>query len=198
MNPKDLAERLDGFANSPVAYRTAAERLSDEANNGNSHGRLAVLALEAAAVLRSLASVEPTNPAPGYCPHCKQYTIAEPLYAAPPIPADKGCARNQGTTQFCAEAVEKDKEIERLKKALERVQPYIEGDMAEVESLRKDAERYRWLRTRMTWRHESRGTASNRTSPPIHYSVRVWYHETSDQEHDTIDAAIDAALGKSK
>ena len=191
MNLNELAERLEALSIVPAPNA----------------------ATEAAAVLRSLASVEPCAWI-GHCPDGTKLVttdIAESgrwldrgdvivgdLFAAPPIPADKGCARNQGTTQFCAEAVEKDKEIERLKKALERVQPYIEGDMAEVESLRKDAERYRWLRTRMTWRHESRGTASNRTSPPIHYSVRVWYHETSDQEHDTIDAAIDAALGKSK
>jgi hypothetical protein len=63
-----------------------------------------------------------------------------------------------------------------------------------IESLRRDAERYRWLRTRMTWRQEQRGMATNRTAPVISYAVRVWYHETSDQEHNTIDAAIDAAI----
>lgn len=36
-----------------------------------------------------------------------------------------GCARDQGTTQYCAEAVAKDQEIARLRFALQRVRRHV-------------------------------------------------------------------------
>jgi hypothetical protein len=38
---------------------------------------------EAIEALRAALAEPPTNPAPGYCKHCKQYTIEEPLPAEP-------------------------------------------------------------------------------------------------------------------
>ena len=81
MNLNALAERL------PALCKLAQEGVNLYEDD-TPEGVICAAFLEAAAALRSLASMEPTNPAPGYCPHCKQYTIAEPLYAAPPIPAD--------------------------------------------------------------------------------------------------------------
>ena len=40
---------------------------------------------------------------------------------------DGGCARDQGLTQYCAEAAEKDAEITRLKAEVERLRAALEG-----------------------------------------------------------------------
>jgi hypothetical protein len=44
----------------------------------------------------------PANPAPGYCPHCKQYTIAEPLPAEPQQPVAWLVLDEQGYPEFAA------------------------------------------------------------------------------------------------
>ena len=51
---------------------------------------------EIIALLRELVA-EPANPAPGYCKHCKQYTIEEPLPAEPV----RECADNDSPWLIC-------------------------------------------------------------------------------------------------
>lgn len=91
--------------------RTAALRLADELDQTLPAEKGGYLCGEAAALLRELAYIDPTDPghevgvlrehvrhlerrvrelarepvepAPGYCKHCKQYTIEEPLPAEP-------------------------------------------------------------------------------------------------------------------
>lgn len=60
-----------------------------------------------------------------------------------------------------------------------------EKSLAEAKA---DAERYRWLRTRINYRDKVRGTAAS-----VIYKERVWSHMSYDFDADTIDAAIDAA-----
>ena len=66
----------------------------------------------------------------------------------------------------------------------------IEALRAYALRAREDAERYRWLRTRMTYRDIDAGSTA------LSIIVRQWYHETHDRASDTLDAAIDAARSK--
>jgi hypothetical protein len=53
---------------------------------------------ETEALLRGLAA-EPIEPAPGYCKHCKQYTIEEPLPAEPAGTEDRMTTTQDGEGQ---------------------------------------------------------------------------------------------------
>ena len=58
----------------------------------------------------------------------------------------------------------------------------------------RDAERYRWLKTRMTYCN------THPDARPVLYdiSARLWYHATDDLHSETLDAVINAALAASK
>lgn len=66
----------------------------------------------------------------------------------------------------------------------------------------RDAERYRWLRTRINWRDCDAGISTSRTAPVMTYTRRDWTHsdvrparDRPDSEHidDYLDAAIKAS-----
>ena len=59
---------------------------------------------------------------------------------------------------------------------------------AEIETLKKDAERYRWLAQNVTH------CPANATPILAAVSNRIWYHATCDTRHDTLGSMIDAAL----
>ena len=67
----------------------------------------------------------------------------------------------------------------------------------ELERLRADAERYRWLREHMGhYDVDADYDVEGHNVPALaQVSDRIWYHAT-DCMADTLDAAIDAARGK--
>ena len=80
--------------------RAAAERLADELQRFDGTERES-LRDEAAALLRELAA----EPAPGYCKHCKQYTIEQPLPAEPDEDAQYRCG-GPGCDGNCCQPVQ--------------------------------------------------------------------------------------------
>lgn len=74
---------------------------------------------------------------------------------------------------------------------LARAQARIAELEVERDALRKDAERYRWLRENMTYRDLGTTSRDGKLEYPL---TRRWYHDTANQRDATIDAAIDAAM----
>lgn len=80
-------------------------------------------------------------------------------------------------------------EAEALRHDVERHVAIAADQATDIEALRQDALRYRWLRDHMTWttHEEFPGT-------DLSYLTRRWYHETTIFRASTIDEVVDAAL----
>jgi len=91
--------------------------------------------------------------------------------------------------------------VDAAHKALAQAESIIDALAAENERLRKDAERYRWLRTRINWVDSDYGVSTARTAPIVSIKVRNWTHCDVRCAEDrptieSIDEYIDAALAK--
>ena len=82
--------------------RATALRLADELERGYDARTMKAMS-HAAAILRELLA-EP-EPAPGYCKHCKQYTIEQPLPAEPDEDAQYRCG-GPGCDGNCCQPVQ--------------------------------------------------------------------------------------------
>ena len=97
------------------------------------------------------------------------------------------------------EAVRGELRNERLLKRLDKVRAEQAEERLEAVRKRtieaeKDAERYRWLKTRMGHYDLDESITSARSAPTISWRVRRWYHDSTDFSSNTIDAAIDRSL----
>jgi hypothetical protein len=84
-------------------------------------------------------------------------------------------------------------EVSALRHDIARHVAIAAEQAGEIEQLRQDALRYRWLREHMTWttHEEFPGT-------DLSYLTRRWYHETTTFRASTIDEVVDAALKEQK
>lgn len=66
-----------------------------------------------------------------------------------------------------------------------------------VTELRRDAKRYRWLRNNISYYDVDADWPVEGANIPAlaQVSNRIWYHATDDVTHNTLDEAVDTALG---
>jgi hypothetical protein len=106
-----------------------------------------------------------------------------------PQAADAITELRQERDNWCALAAAANADLLAARHDIERHVAIATEQATEIEELRNDALRYRWLREHMTWttHEEFPGT-------DLSYLTRRWYHETTTFRASTIDEVVDAAL----
>jgi len=77
---------------------------------------------------------------------------------------------------------------------LEAARETAEAERKRAEQAEADAKCWQWLRSRINYRDEHRYIPTNGTA--LDLRVRIWSHESTDFDNDTIDAMVKAAIAR--